>query len=99
MWATTASLERAFRMGKQLIPPHKSSLKLSTIVSHLLIKIHFMIYREKRERCYFSKRIPINLRTNQMIVHSRFLDESAVEGTVITEEFAMGVRSLRHELR
>ena len=27
MWVTTASLERAFSMGKQLAPPHKSRLK------------------------------------------------------------------------
>ena len=61
MWTTTASLERAFSMGKQLAPPHKSRLKVSTTASHLLIKTHYMLYREKREKCPSSKKIPLSL--------------------------------------
>ena len=61
MWTTTASLERVFSMGKQLAPPQKSRLKVSTTASHLLIKTHYMlVYREKCERCRFSKRVPID---------------------------------------
>ena len=59
MWTTTASLERAFSMGKQLAPLHKSRLKVSTTASHQLIKRHFKLYRERRDRCHLSKRIPI----------------------------------------
>ena len=29
MWVTTATLERAFSMGKQLVPPQKSRIKVS----------------------------------------------------------------------
>ena len=59
MWITTANLERAFSMGKQLGPPQKSCLKVSTTASHLLIKTHYKLYREKRERCPSSERIPV----------------------------------------
>ena len=43
MWITTASLERAFSMGKQLAPPQKSRLKVSTIASQL-IQTHYKLY-------------------------------------------------------
>ena len=39
MWITTASLERAFCMGKQLAPPQKSRLEVSTTTSQLIIKL------------------------------------------------------------
>ena len=49
MWVTTASLERAFSMRKQLATPQKSHLKVSTTATQLLIKTHYKIYREKLE--------------------------------------------------
>ena len=96
MWITTASLERAFSMGKQLAPPQKSRIKVSTTASHLLIKTHFMLYREKRERCRSSKIISIEFDATSTL--NEILEELDVEESTSTDE-EINERTLRHELR
>ena len=61
MWITTASLESGKIMGNEFAPPQKSRIKVSTTVSHHLIKTHFMLYREKYKRCPHLREFPMNL--------------------------------------
>ena len=89
-----ASLERAFSMGKQLAPPHKSRLKVSTTASHLLIKTHYMLYREKREKCPSSKKIPVEFDAPCSL--SEILEE--LEESIATNE-DIDKRTLRHDIR
>ena len=94
MWTTTASLERAFSMGKQLAPPHKSRLKVSTTASYLLIKRHYMLYREKREKCPSFKKIPVKFYAPCSL--SEILEE--LEESIATNE-DIDERTLRHDIR
>ena len=81
MWATTASLERAFSMGKQLAPPQKSRISVSTTASQLLIKTHYKLYIEKRER-----RIPIDFDSPESLHEIvEELDIKHVEDTTNTD--------------
>ena len=94
MWTTTASLERAFSMGKQLAPPQKSRLKVLMTVSHLLIKTLYMLYREKREKCPSSKKIPVKFDAPCSL--SEILE--GLEESIATHE-DIDERTLRHDIR
>ena len=93
MWIRTASLERAFSMGKEIAPPQKSRIKVSTMSSHLLIKIHFMLYRGKREKCRSSKRIHIEFDATSTL--NEILEKLDVEESTSTDE-EINERALRH---
>ncbi|KAI6659662.1 hypothetical protein LOD99_14585 [Oopsacas minuta] len=95
MWITTASLERAFSMGKHLAPPQKSRLNISTTASHLLIKTHYKLYREKRERGPSSKRITVEFDCSGTL--SNIVDELDIVDSSL-EEINFNERDLRHEL-
>ena len=94
MMTTTASLERAFSLAKQLAPAQKSRLKVSTTASHLLIKTHHMLYREKRERCRASKRVPIEFDDHCSL--NEILEELDAEDSIREE---IDERTLRQEVR
>ena len=97
MWVTTASLERAFSIGKQLSPPQKSRLSVSTTASQLLIKTHYKLYREPRERCRSSRRIPIEFDNPGSL--SNIFEELDLEEVEEVMNEGLDERTLRRELR
>ena len=97
MKATTASLERAYSVGKQLAPPQKSRISVSTTASQLLIKTHYKLYREKRELCRSSRRIPIEFDSPESL--HEIVEELDIEHVEDTTNTDIDPRTLRHELR
>ena len=55
-----------------------------------------MLYREKRERCRSSRRVPIELDETSTL--NEILEELDMEENTLTDE-EINERSLRHELR